>query len=527
MSHAEKKLKEELSLSKMESKLFQKLLEAIYRNFDITEILNILAEGIQKILQFNIVLISLYNKEKNVLERMAQAGIPEDAFSRLKKQKVPFNKIKILLRSEFKLGNSYYVPHSQFEKSKRFKDYVEKYGIKVGARKIPKKGKWHPDDVFITPIRTSDRKFLGIVSVDDPVNKKVPSAKTISLMETFSTYASIAIENVLTMRQEKDAIKRLSSILNISKIIGQIFDLNTLYRETIHIIRERFGYSNIAIFEVNSKGKPILKSFSGYSDVDIKKVTKDMKHKGLTGLAIQTKKPLLISNVQDDPRYIGDNTRPKSEAVIPLLIKNRIVGVLDVEMEKKNSLGEKDLSALTLLGEYIAMSINNAHLYRETQRLAIRDEMTGMYNYRYFKDVLKKKIQSKEKRAEQLSLLMVDIDNFKKLNDTLGHIIGDKVLKRVSMVIKKNVRKMDTVTRYGGDEFVIILWGVRKEPAKLLGERIRKAVKLELKEFNFPLTISIGICSFPEDGKKVGVLLDKVDKALYRAKAQGRDRISA
>ena len=132
-----------------------------------------------------------------------------------------------------------------------------------------------------------------------------------------------------------------------------------------------------------------------------------------------------------------------------------------------------------------------------------------------------------KKKDAYFTLLMVDIDNFKLLNDTFGHLQGDKVLKEVSKIIKRHIRKKDVLTRYGGDEFVIVLWEIKKEKARLLAERIRKAVKQEFKGFNFNLTLSIGIASFPEDGRRVGTLLDRVDKALYRAKAKGRDRISA
>jgi diguanylate cyclase (GGDEF)-like protein len=516
----------DLELSKQECELFQKLLDAIYHNFKIDEILDILADGIQRILKFKTVLISLYDDKAQVFERKAQAGIPKKVFAQLKKQKVPQKKVKLLLKPEYKYGESYYIPHTHFKKNKRLRDYIDTYGKKIEIPEGKKRGTWHPDDVFLTPIKTSDGKFLGIVSVDNPADRKVPEEETISLMETFSTYASIAIENIRRLQSEKETTKRMNAIHNISKIIGQIFDLKTLYRETIHIIRDRFGYSNIAIFEVNKKGRLVLKSFSGYTDVDIRRVTKDLGKKGLTGIVLRDKKPLLIPNVQEEQAYIGDSTHPKSEAIVPLIIKHRIVGILDVETLGRNSLGEEDLYTLSLLGEYIAMSIDNAHLYRETQRLAIRDEMTGTFNYRYFRDVLKKMIRDREKTKEPLSLLMVDIDNFKQMNDTFGHIEGDKVLKKVSKVIKSNVRRMDVVTRYGGDEFVIILWGVGKEAAKLLGERIRKAVKKELSVYAYPLTLSIGVCAFPDDGKKVGVLLDKVDKALYRAKSKGRDCIS-
>jgi len=521
-----RELQENLQLSRKEITLFRKLLEAIYQKLDIEKVLDILAERIQKTLHFSTVLISVYNEKEKVFERKAQAGISLKTFEELRNQKVPFQKVNIMFAPQFQKGNSFYIPHSQFETNKELRKYIEKYGKRINRKQESTKGKWHPNDVFLTPIKTRNGKLLGMVSVDNPSGQKLPTKKTVSLMDTFSAYASIVIENNRVLKEERNTVQKLNSIHNISRTIGQIFDLKTLYKETIHIIRDNFGYSNISIFEINEKGNPILRAYSGYKDVNIRKIARNLKNTALAGKVLDTFEALLIPNVQQEPSYVGDKSIPKSEAIIPLIVKNEIIGILDVEMNGKFSLTSEDLYTLTLLGEYIAMSIDNARLYRQARRLAIKDEMTGTFNYRYFREVLNKEIKQLEKTRESFSLLMIDIDSFKLLNDTYGHLRGDKVLKKVSRIIKKNVRTKDIVTRYGGDEFVIVLWGVGKNAAKMLGERIRKSVKKELNQFSFPLTLSVGVSTYPDDGKKVGILLDKVDKALYRAKTGGRDRTS-
>lgn len=526
MSETDVELTNDLLLSKKQVLLFQRFLEAIYQKSGITEVLSILAEGIQEILKLKTVLISLYREKEKVFERKAQAGIPDKIFLELKKQKVPHDKISVLLKPKFKYSNSYYIPHTFFKKNEELKMYIDRFGKKIEPDTQIEKGKWHSNDVFITPIETSDGKFLGIVSVDNPANVEFPSPKSVSLIENFSTYASLAIKNIRFLRREEKILKRMDAIHSISKIIGQIFDLKNLYEETIHEIRKSFGYSNISIFEIDKEGNPVLKSYSGYEEVNLNEIAKDLRNTKLAGEVLQTFEPLIIPDVQKEKSYIGDKSKPKSEAIIPLVMKNKIVGLLDVEMEGSFSMGMEDLHTLTLLGEYIAMAINNAHLYRETRRLAIEDEMTGIYNYRYFREIMNQELKKRAKTENKLSLLMIDIDNFKKLNDTYGHIKGDEVLKKVSRIIEETARKNDIVTRYGGDEFVIILWNIDKDDARVLGERIRKRVKEELRDFDFPLTLSIGISTYPEDGKKIGILLDKVDKALYRAKSKGKDRIS-
>lgn len=151
--------------------------------------------------------------------------------------------------------------------------------------------------------------------------------------------------------------------------------------------------------------------------------------------------------------------------------------------------------------------------------LAVRDGLTGLFNRRYFNELINVEITRLKRSPGVLSLLMLDIDNFKNYNDTQGHQAGDELLKSAAKVFKNSVRAVDIVSRYGGEEFVIILPQADKKAAMIIAERLRVQVSLYL-----PTTISIGISSFPEDGTEPGQLVEKADSALYQAKKSGKNK---
>ena len=151
--------------------------------------------------------------------------------------------------------------------------------------------------------------------------------------------------------------------------------------------------------------------------------------------------------------------------------------------------------------------------------LAVKDGLTGLFNRRYFNELINVEVNRVIRSPASLSLLMLDIDNFKNYNDTQGHPAGDELLKGVDKVLKNTVRTVDMVCRYGGEEFIVILPQTDKGGAQIIAERIRVQIGLY-----FPTTVSIGISTFPDDAKEIGQLIEKADNALYQAKTSGKNK---
>ncbi len=210
--------------------------------------------------------------------------------------------------------------------------------------------------------------------------------------------------------------------------------------------------------------------------------------------------------------------------VIPLKAHDRIVGIIVADnIFNKKPITEDDIKMLSMFANQAGLAIENSMLYEQALVRAHTDSLTQLWNHGYFQYTLSRLIeQSKQKSPiEQISLLLIDIDNFKNYNDTNGHQNGDIVLKSIAYKIKEQSRKMDFVCRYGGEEFAVILPQTGKEEACKIAERIRKAI-----EEASPLTVSIGIATFPEEETEKEGLIKLSDMRLYNAKANGKNRIS-
>ena len=165
-------------------------------------------------------------------------------------------------------------------------------------------------------------------------------------------------------------------------------------------------------------------------------------------------------------------------------------------------------------------------MYETVEALAITDSLTGLYTRRYFFERLNEELNRSKKYGLRFSFLMIDIDDFKKCNDTHGHLVGDVILKDVSRIIKEGVREIDLVARYGGEEFSIILPETDKNGAMLAAERVRKKIDENVfKAYDeiLKVTVSIGVSVYPEDGSDAGEIVERADKALYAAKNSGKN----
>jgi diguanylate cyclase (GGDEF)-like protein len=206
------------------------------------------------------------------------------------------------------------------------------------------------------------------------------------------------------------------------------------------------------------------------------------------------------------------------------------VGALHIVRSEADTFDDDDRKLAELVAAEAAAAIQNARLYEQTQRLATTDPQTGLFNYRYFHDALRLEVARARRLGYAVGLLMMDVDNFKRINDTYGHPVGDEVLHDIAAVLQQNVRRTDVVVRYGGEEFAIILPGLGLSGVRAVGEKLRRAVRslrpLERDgKVAVPITISIGGVSRPASEVDAVALVRDSDAALYEAKRTGKDRV--
>ena len=213
----------------------------------------------------------------------------------------------------------------------------------------------------------------------------------------------------------------------------------------------------------------------------------------------------------------------KGYRIIPIRINHENTGYL-----LASGITERDENRFFILSHQFMLGIKRALLYQQVQRLAITDTLTGSLTRRHFLWRCQEEIKRSQKFGYPFSLLMLDIDHFKEINDHYGHLVGDVVLVEVVKCIKKNIREIDSLSRYGGEEFCVLLAETQKPKAKFAAERIRQAIENEIitaYDEKLSVTVSIGIASFPEDSQELNTLIDKADTALYQAKQAGRNRV--
>jgi diguanylate cyclase (GGDEF)-like protein len=209
-----------------------------------------------------------------------------------------------------------------------------------------------------------------------------------------------------------------------------------------------------------------------------------------------------------------------------LMTKATKVGLVLVEHKHYNAFSEENLRLLDIIGQQVGIAMENVNLYQRLQALANTDSLTGIYNRLYLQERLHAEFEKAQKKGHELSLAILDIDYFKKFNDTYGHLFGDKVIKSIAELLKDSLSGNDIIARYGGEEFVILFMGTGKEEALKKVEDLRqKIAKLIIKDqlVTASVTVSFGLSTYPELAEYEIDLIRSADNALYEAKASGRN----
>ena len=237
-----------------------------------------------------------------------------------------------------------------------------------------------------------------------------------------------------------------------------------------------------------------------------------------------------LSSDQENISQIG-HIPQGSMQVLPLISEtNHVIGILNLKRNKTDNFTEKELDQFNKIAHQITLVIDKTILFHQAKELAFSDALTSIFNRRYFDQRYEREILRARRYNRHLSVLMIDIDHFKIYNDTFGHLLGDKVLRKVALTLEKNLRRADVLCRYGGEEFVVLLPEIDLMRGAYVAEKLRTAILQEPfeGEEELPiqnLTVSIGIASFPETGDSAEVVLDRADQALYEAKNAGRNRV--
>lgn len=338
----------------------------------------------------------------------------------------------------------------------------------------------------------------------------------------------------------KEANKELAALVTefallheIGQSVNSTMEITELYRLIQEVLPTRLHLHKFAILCVDEKREFLnVRAAYGFGDTEHIFDIAFRIGEGVSGEAYQRGELIYVSDIGKDKRYLhyrGETEESGSFLAIPLRFKKDVLGVINFSRSEVDGFSENDIRFLTLVANQIALAMENADLYTKTRELAVRDELLGIYNRRHFQQVMQMEWKRATRFKRPLSLIMVDVDHFKDFNDTFGHLTGDRVLKAIAEMLNKNLREVDTLARFGGEEFVVLLPDTDKAGALVVGEKLRRIVERERFDnqngVTMSLTISAGIAVFPQDAKEMDDLIDHADVALYDAKDSGRNKV--
>lgn len=372
---------------------------------------------------------------------------------------------------------------------------------------------------------------VGVVALTTQ-NEHVFNPQELELSKLAARQIGLAIARAQALQiaqyraQELGALQRATSVLmsnlELESLLGQILDaaisaIPAAERGALHLIARDTGQLQV-------------RAVHGYRDTRIRTLSLTTGS-SQAARSVHERRPILIEDAQEG-NGIASNLPELGEAgssiIAPLLVGQDALGAISLDCFQRYAFSQNDLQLLVSFAATAATAIHNAQLHGEVQKQAITDTLTGLYNRRGFIEFGRREVERAIRFVRPLTALMLDLDNFKDINDHYGHLFGDKVLIGVTQRWSQELRQIDLLGRYGGDEFIILLPETNLESAVQVAERLRQKVSqmgFPIGPSNVRLTMSVGVSALDEATLDLETLVQKADHALYEAKRAGRNQV--
>lgn len=472
--------------------------QAILSTFDLDEVLNQILSIIRDYFQLQNGAVLLLDKHKSELYIRAHLG-----YMGVEGLRIPLG--KGLSGHAAQLKRPIYSP--DVKKDPRYLNVIRTTGSEVAI-----------------PLMVRD-EVVGVLDFQSE-HLNFFDSEMIDLLTLFSTQASLALENARLYSLERRRAEQLEAINAVARQTTAVLDLDELLTVVCRLLLEWFHSDHVAV--LMAEGDTLrVRAHEGRLTPNLA-MGAQLDPGGIAARALSTGRSIIENDVHVVKGYIAGFAETQSELCVPLIFFGEKLGVLALDSSSKNTFEHDDLQPLESVADICAAAIQNASYFDRMKQLAYVDGLTGIHNRRYFEMRIVEELERAGRFQGRMAVIMVDIDNFKRVNDEFGHLLGDEVLRLVANLLKQQLRKSDLLCRYGGEEFAIVVPETTGENAMRVAEKLRR----QIETHHFPgvprsVTISCGVADYPTQGITRDEVVAAADAALYTAKQAGRNRIAS
>src|SRR5271165_7061439 len=438
------------------------------------------------------------------------------------------------IRFEMEVRDTQVLPKRSRERRNAFTEYVIRTGEpllirsnlettrkRLGISHVPER----PAKCLIAAPIFVGNKASGAMVAMNPEREFVFEQRDLDVLVTAAGQVSVAMENARLFAEEQRRSRQLAFLNNISRTAISSDDPVHMLGQIASEIQKNFNFDHIGIGLLDY----------GTKEVEIKAEAGTSAH--ATGRRIPLGQGILGRVARSGERALVQNALPgnltgvlpDSRAVlcIPVTYGESLLGVLNVESRNENAFSPQDVLILNTLADLLATALHNAFVFQKLQQQSITDGLTGIKTRRFFWEALSAEWKRASRSGRPFSVVLIDLDKFKEVNDTMGHFEGDLVLARVGRLLEQKSRESNVVARYGGDEFIILMPETGAEQAQVLAERLRQWITQDPMLSEHHITGSFGVASFPMHGFSIEDIIRVADAGMYVSKRSGGNRVSA
>ena len=355
---------------------------------------------------------------------------------------------------------------------------------------------------------------LGVMSVES-LKLAAFGDDDVEVLSALANQLSIAVAAV----QRRDALNRIYAF---GQRVATASTVDQVVSGTLDFLVDQFDFEHNELFLRDAQGNLAIEDVRGpYKHAGVVRGWTLPTGRGIIGWVARNKRGALVDDVAADPRYYEAFPETRSELAVPILASNRLLGALNIESRYPSFFDNEDRQLLEVIANHLAIALSNLASQESLRDLAVRDPLTGLYNRHYFNSIIAPELDRSDRYEHSLTLMMIDVDGFRAINNRFGHLKGDEVLKEVAIFLGENVRSSDRVIRYGGDEFLVFMPETDEE-APPVADRLRKrmsAVPRRTGIHGIDIGLSIGLYTRqPQDKRTLEAILEEVDRRMYADK---------